>query len=222
MSQQHADPIMTIPTINEKNNNNNQEKSGATEVPVAAAAPPKTTTTEEDGADMIIVSASTITAAAPAKFDPGWRFYACFTSLCIISLAAALDATSLSVALPVRRILSVVFLLLGWFFYETREFAEGRSIVHAKKKKSQPYHQPRPDIPSKTNAKPRSSRASSTAAPSKPSGPAHPSSSPRPSSNRHWPPCPPCSAANPSSSSRSASSPSAPSSVPPPARCAPC
>ena len=35
-------------------------------------------------------------------FNPGWRFYTVFTSLCVISFAAALDATSLSVALPVR------------------------------------------------------------------------------------------------------------------------
>lgn len=31
----------------------------------------------------------------------GWRFYAAFGCLCIISLVCALDATSLSVALPV-------------------------------------------------------------------------------------------------------------------------
>ena len=36
------------------------------------------------------------------KFNPGWRFYASFISLCIITLAVALNATSLSVALPVR------------------------------------------------------------------------------------------------------------------------
>ena len=35
------------------------------------------------------------------EFNPGWRFYTSFTSLCIITLAVALDATSLSVALPV-------------------------------------------------------------------------------------------------------------------------
>jgi hypothetical protein len=35
-------------------------------------------------------------------FQPGWRFLAAFGSLCIITLMAALDATSLSVALPVR------------------------------------------------------------------------------------------------------------------------
>jgi hypothetical protein len=37
----------------------------------------------------------------PEKFQPGWRFIAAFLSLCIITLMAALDATSLSVALPV-------------------------------------------------------------------------------------------------------------------------
>ncbi|KAJ9648613.1 hypothetical protein H2201_000944 [Coniosporium apollinis] len=36
-----------------------------------------------------------------APFNPGWRFYLAFASLSIISLMAALDATSLSVALPI-------------------------------------------------------------------------------------------------------------------------
>ena len=35
------------------------------------------------------------------SFDPGWLSYTAFASLCIITLAVALDATSLSVALPV-------------------------------------------------------------------------------------------------------------------------
>ena len=35
------------------------------------------------------------------KFSPGWRYLAAFGSLCILTLMAALDATSLSVALPV-------------------------------------------------------------------------------------------------------------------------
>lgn len=35
------------------------------------------------------------------KFDPGWRFLLAFASLAVITLMAALDATSLSVALPV-------------------------------------------------------------------------------------------------------------------------
>lgn len=39
--------------------------------------------------------------ASPSAFKPTWRFYAIFASLCTISLAAALDATTISVALPV-------------------------------------------------------------------------------------------------------------------------
>ncbi|KAF7508631.1 hypothetical protein GJ744_009023 [Endocarpon pusillum] len=42
-----------------------------------------------------------IASLTPEKFDPGWLFYTAFTSLCIITLAVALDATSLSVALPI-------------------------------------------------------------------------------------------------------------------------
>jgi MFS family permease len=38
--------------------------------------------------------------AAP-EFKPGSAFYLAFVSLCIITLAAALDATSLSIALPI-------------------------------------------------------------------------------------------------------------------------
>jgi len=34
-------------------------------------------------------------------FHPGWRFYLAFTTLCTITLAAALDATTISVALPI-------------------------------------------------------------------------------------------------------------------------
>lgn len=51
----------------------------------------------EDG-----VAVLNLASSSPANgFDPGWRFYTSFTSLCIITLAVALDATSLSVALPV-------------------------------------------------------------------------------------------------------------------------
>jgi MFS family permease len=42
-----------------------------------------------------------VDAAETEKFQPGWRFMAAFGSLCIITLMAALDATSISVALPV-------------------------------------------------------------------------------------------------------------------------
>ena len=34
------------------------------------------------------------------EFNPGWRFYLAFSSLLVITLMAALDATSLSVAIP--------------------------------------------------------------------------------------------------------------------------
>jgi len=43
-----------------------------------------------------------VEAPSPEKFKPGWRFMAAFGSLCVITLMAALDATSISVALPVR------------------------------------------------------------------------------------------------------------------------
>lgn len=49
-------------------------------------------------------SSETMDPKTPEKFEPGWRFLAAFGSLCIITLMAALDATSLSVALPVRRV----------------------------------------------------------------------------------------------------------------------
>ena len=38
---------------------------------------------------------------ASPEFKPGAAFYMAFASLCIITLAAALDATSLSIALPI-------------------------------------------------------------------------------------------------------------------------
>jgi hypothetical protein len=34
-------------------------------------------------------------------FNPGWRFFAAFGALGFVNLAAALDATTISVALPV-------------------------------------------------------------------------------------------------------------------------
>lgn len=40
-------------------------------------------------------------SSLPNGFDPGWHCYTSFTSLCIVTLAVALDANSLSVALPV-------------------------------------------------------------------------------------------------------------------------
>ena len=48
------------------------------------------------------VGVLSLASSSPAnEFDPGWRFYTSFTSLCIVTLAVALDATSLSVAFPI-------------------------------------------------------------------------------------------------------------------------
>ena len=38
---------------------------------------------------------------AADEFDPNWRFIMAFVSLAVLTLMVALDATSLSVALPV-------------------------------------------------------------------------------------------------------------------------
>ncbi|KAL1603938.1 hypothetical protein SLS60_005530 [Paraconiothyrium brasiliense] len=47
------------------------------------------------------ISPKSPSTTEPEAFNPGWRFVAAFGSLCVIVLMAALDATSLSVALPV-------------------------------------------------------------------------------------------------------------------------
>ena len=44
-------------------------------------------------------------AATASTWAPGWAFYAAFGSLLVVTMAAALDATSLSVALPVSSLL---------------------------------------------------------------------------------------------------------------------
>lgn len=41
------------------------------------------------------------TAAGSSEFRPGFRFYAAFGSLLIVTFAAAIDAVALSTALPV-------------------------------------------------------------------------------------------------------------------------
>jgi len=46
-------------------------------------------------------SASEKSQNSAEKFEPGWRFTLAFLSLAVITLMAALDATSISVALPV-------------------------------------------------------------------------------------------------------------------------
>jgi hypothetical protein len=48
------------------------------------------------------VPASEKSQSSAEAFNPGWRFMLAFSSLAVITLMAALDATSISVALPVR------------------------------------------------------------------------------------------------------------------------
>jgi MFS family permease len=71
--------------------------SVATDLKSTAADPPAA-----DGRS----SKAEMAAAAPSAhaveaFNPGWRFYLAFLSLTTITLMVALDATSLSVALPI-------------------------------------------------------------------------------------------------------------------------
>lgn len=40
-------------------------------------------------------------SAESGSFNPGWRLYLAFVSLCVVTLMSALDATSISVALPI-------------------------------------------------------------------------------------------------------------------------
>lgn len=55
-----------------------------------------------DGTDSLPKAPSpSNTIPSMEAFEPGWRFYGVFATLCVITLAVALDATSLSVALPV-------------------------------------------------------------------------------------------------------------------------
>ena len=63
-------------------------------VPTSTAAP------VEDGLRSPVPSMTPSEKALPV-FHPGWRFYLAFVTLSIITLAAALDATTLSVALPI-------------------------------------------------------------------------------------------------------------------------
>lgn len=46
-------------------------------------------------------SQSSISKSSKEEFNPGLTFKLAFTSLCVVTLMAALDATSISVALPV-------------------------------------------------------------------------------------------------------------------------
>jgi hypothetical protein len=68
----------------------------ATDIKSAADPPLPASRTSDDGK----MPASPTNGAVEA-FNPGWRFYLAFLSLTTITLMVALDATSLSVALPI-------------------------------------------------------------------------------------------------------------------------
>lgn len=66
---------------------------------MSSILPPEPKNPESESA--IDASSMQMDTEKPEKFQPSWRFLAAFGSLCILTLMAALDATSLSVALPV-------------------------------------------------------------------------------------------------------------------------
>jgi sugar phosphate permease len=67
----------------------------------SAAANPDFPTTTEDVDDTAGKMSDPAAPGAVEAFNPGWRFYLAFLSLTTITLMVALDATSLSVALPI-------------------------------------------------------------------------------------------------------------------------
>jgi hypothetical protein len=56
-----------------------------------------------------------VTKSPETEFNPGWRFYLAFISLTTITLMVALDATSLSVALPIMAKLLHGSAIQVWF-----------------------------------------------------------------------------------------------------------
>jgi hypothetical protein len=84
------------------------EKSSQTSTPEVTSPLPGSTQPELPPAPSSIDFSEQTppSTTSPEPFNPGWRFVAAFLSLCIIVLMTALDATSLSVALPVRTYLT--------------------------------------------------------------------------------------------------------------------
>ena len=103
-------------------------------------------------------------SSSPDNFSPGWRFYTSFISLCIITLAVALDASSLSVALPVIAPSPSINCVIKSYMVPARH---GSPEIH------RPIYQ---GIPIKLTLNTRSSLSLSTVAPFPPSGAGHPSS----------------------------------------------
>ena len=154
---------------------------------------PKQSLEVKPGGGVTVLDASS--SPPPDDFNPGWRFYASFTSLCIITLAVALDATTLSVALPVIMppLSSLLSNHLLQYFISTDQLYTPEKLTTERGRTGL--------------IKPRSSPNHFTAAPSRPFGAGHPSSYPPPSSNQPSLRYLTSSAANPSSSSPSSSSP---------------
>jgi hypothetical protein len=68
----------------------------STQTPLSEATPElKSLSEPQDGME------TPVEESGGREFKPGTAFYLAFVSLCIITLAAALDATSLSIALPI-------------------------------------------------------------------------------------------------------------------------
>ena len=69
--------------------------------PPAASDLTKQEVVNPEKTEKIDESAANSNSEEVEKFKPGWRLLAAFTSIAIVNLACALDATIISVALPV-------------------------------------------------------------------------------------------------------------------------
>jgi hypothetical protein len=78
-----------------------EEKQAPLGSSLQGSRPPSAKSTRPTSLDSVPHSEQSATPSTE-KFNPGWRFYLAFASLSVITLMAALDATSLAVALPVR------------------------------------------------------------------------------------------------------------------------
>lgn len=70
----------------------------------AEMEPKVSSVTDEDAVsrgDVQVASIKSDDTPEEPQFNPDYRFYLAFLTLCVVTLAAALDATSLSVALPI-------------------------------------------------------------------------------------------------------------------------
>ena len=79
----------------------------------SSPASPKADADKEDSFDATMASdehhpdAVDASSNGVSKFEPGYRFYLAFSSLAVLAMMVALDGTSVSVALPVRLLISL-------------------------------------------------------------------------------------------------------------------